>query len=312
VTVAVGLGFMDFPFSSADAYWRWVALCEEGGVDSVWQTDRLVSEQPFLECMSAMAALAGATKRLKFGMNVVSVGLRDPLLLAKQCATIDMLSNGRLLPGFGIGSIRAADWKAMGADTEGRGRRSNEALEIIARLWVEESVDFDGEFYRYQNAMISPKPVQKQLPMWLGGASKPAIRRTARYGTGWQAGLETPDEVAPVIAAIKEALIEEGRSIDFDHYGGAFSYRFGSWDDRPVQATAAFFRDRLAREPEQRIVAGGAADILDRIEAFIAAGASKFILSPIGEGDDEIFFQTERLIGEVLPEITKFNPPPGK
>ena len=104
MTIAVGLGVMDFPFSSADAYWRWVAMCEDGGVDSVWQTDRLVSEKPFLECMSAMAALAGATKRLKFGMNVVSLGLRDPLLLAKQCATIDMLSNGRLLPGFGIGS----------------------------------------------------------------------------------------------------------------------------------------------------------------------------------------------------------------
>ena len=104
MTIAVGLGFMDFPFSSADAYWRWVAMCEDGGVDSVWQTDRLVSEKPFLECMSAMAALAGATKRLKFGMNVVSLGLRDPLLLAKQCATIDVLSNGRLLPAFGIGS----------------------------------------------------------------------------------------------------------------------------------------------------------------------------------------------------------------
>ncbi|MDP7344868.1 MAG: LLM class flavin-dependent oxidoreductase, partial [Alphaproteobacteria bacterium] len=81
MTFAVGLGFMNFPFSSADAYWRWVGMCEEGGVDSLWQTDRLVSEQPFLECMSAMAALAGATKRLKFGMNVVSLGLRDPLLL---------------------------------------------------------------------------------------------------------------------------------------------------------------------------------------------------------------------------------------
>ncbi len=307
MTIAVGLGFMDFPFSSADAYWRWVALCEEGGVDSVWQTDRLVSEQPFLECMSTMAALAGATKRLKFGMNVVSVGLRDPLLLAKQCATIDMLSNGRLLPGFGIGNIRAADWKATGTNTEGRGRRSNEALEIISRLWVEDSFDYDGEFYHYENAMISPKPVQKNLPMWLGGASKAAIRRTARFGTGWQAGLETPGEVAPVIAAIKEALIEEDRTIDLDHYGGAFSYRFGSWEDHPVQATAAFFRNRLAREPKTRIVTGGATDILDRIEAFIAAGASKFILSPIGEDDDEIFFQTERLISDVLPAVHKFN-----
>ncbi|MDA0231724.1 MAG: LLM class flavin-dependent oxidoreductase [Proteobacteria bacterium] len=307
MTIAVGLGFMDFPFSSADAYWRWVAMCEDGGVDSVWQTDRLVSEKPFLECMSAMAALAGATKRLKFGMNVVSVGLRDPLLLAKQCATIDMLSNGRLLPGFGIGNIRAADWLATGADTAGRGRRSNEALEIIARLWVEDSVDFDGEFYRYKNAVISPKPVQKRLPMWLGGASEAAIRRTARFGTGWQAGLETADEVGAVISAIKLALEKEGRTIDHDHYGAAFSYRFGAWDDAPVQAVAAFFRDRLAREPEPRIVAGGTEHIMARLQDYIAAGASKFILSPIGEGDAEIFSQTERLIAEVLPEVKKLN-----
>lgn len=307
MTIAIGLGFMDFPFSSADAYWRWVAMCEDGGVDSVWQTDRLVSEKPFLECMSAMAALAGATKRLKFGMNVVSLGLRDPLLLAKQCATVDMLSNGRLLPGFGIGSIRAADWQAMGADTAGRGRRSNEALEIISRLWAEDSVSFDGEFYRYDNAMIAPKPVQKRLPMWLGGASKPAIRRTARYGTGWQSGLETADEVAAVITAIKAALKEEGRKIDHDHYGAAFSYRFGAWEDAPVQEAAAFFRDRLAREPESRFVVGGAADILARIDDYVAAGAAKFILSPIGDSDDEIYFQTERLIDEVLPAVKNLN-----
>jgi probable F420-dependent oxidoreductase len=307
VTIAVGLGFMDFPFSSADAYWRWVALCEEGGVDSVWQTDRLVSDQPFLECMSAMAALAGATRRLKFGMNVVSLGLRDPLLLAKQCATIDMLSNGRLLPGFGIGSIRAADWQAMGADTAGRGQRSNEALEIISRLWVEESVDFEGDFFHYKDARILPKPVQKQLPMWLGGASKPAIRRTARFGTGWQAGLETPDEVAPVISAIKQALVEERRTIDHDHYGAAFSFRFGNWREPAVQKAAAFFQGRLARAPEPRIVAGGSDEILARVAEFIAAGASKFILSPIGDNDRDIVSQTKHLIEEVLPEVKKLN-----
>ena len=106
MSIAVGLGLMDFPFSGAKAFWRWVALCEEGGIDSLWQTDRMVSREPILEVMSTMAALAGATKTIKFGMNVASVGLRDPLLLAKQCATIDVLSDGRLLPAFGIGNVR--------------------------------------------------------------------------------------------------------------------------------------------------------------------------------------------------------------
>ena len=103
-TVAVGFGLMEFPFDDIGGFWRWVDLCEAGGADSIWQTDRIVSSQPILECMSVMAALAGRTRRLKFGMNVVSLALRDPVLVAKQCATIDVLSEGRLLPAFGIGS----------------------------------------------------------------------------------------------------------------------------------------------------------------------------------------------------------------
>jgi hypothetical protein len=86
MAIGIGLGMAEFPFSTARAFWRWVEQCEAGGVDSLWQTDRLVSKVPFLETMSTMAALAGATDRLKFGMNIASVGLRDPLLLAKQTA----------------------------------------------------------------------------------------------------------------------------------------------------------------------------------------------------------------------------------
>src|SRR5262249_45703173 len=112
MSVAVGLGLVEFPFSSASVYWRWVDLCEAGGVDSLWQTDRLLSGEPMLECLTTMAALAGRTRRLKFGVNVVSLAMRDPVLVAKQCATIDVLSEGRLLPAFGIGSPRAPEWTA--------------------------------------------------------------------------------------------------------------------------------------------------------------------------------------------------------
>ncbi|MDP6344891.1 MAG: LLM class flavin-dependent oxidoreductase, partial [Alphaproteobacteria bacterium] len=180
--IAVGTGLATYPFASIDGFWRWVRLCEEGGIDSIWQTDTLVSKEPMLECMSAMAALAGATQRLKFGMNVASVGLRDPLLLAKQCATIDVLSRGRLLPAFGIGSIRSADWRASGRPTKGRGRRTDEGLEIISRLWRGEAVSMQGEFHQYDDVRISPVPVQQPLPLWIGGSSQAAIRRTVQYG----------------------------------------------------------------------------------------------------------------------------------
>src|SRR6201993_5271224 len=150
--VAVGMGIMEFPFSGAAAYWRWVDMLEAGGVDSLWQTDRLVSPTPFLECMSVMAALAGRTRRIKFGVNVLSLAFRDPVLVAKQCATIDVLSEGRLLPAFGIGSPLGPEWKALGLDTRSRGKRMDEALEIVRRLWREDSVDFDGAHFRLAGA----------------------------------------------------------------------------------------------------------------------------------------------------------------
>ena len=230
---------MDYPFAGAGDYWRWVDMCEQGGVDSIWQTDRLVSHTPILECMTVMAALAGRTKRLRFGMNVVSLALRDPVLLAKQCATVDVLSEGRLLPGFGIGSPLGPEWEALNIDTRTRGRRTDESLEIIARLWREDSVDFAGRHYRLKAASISPKPVQPDLPMWIGGSSDAAIRRTAKYGTGWQGGGETIEDAIRVVAAIKQALPDAGRTIDDDHYGAAFPFYFGDRDSAVVSGAMA-------------------------------------------------------------------------
>jgi len=289
------LGLADFPFAGIDGFWRWVGICEDGGVDSIWQTDRLVSSAPILECMSVMAALAGATKRLKFGMNVVSLGLRDPLLLAKQCATIDYLSSGRLLPVFGVGNESAPEWRATGRSAKGRGKRADEALEIMRRLWLEESVDFEGEYYRYSGASIAPRPVQQPLPMWIGGSSAAAVRRTVRIGTGWPAGIQTPAQVGKVVQAIKAESAAQGRAIPDDHYGAGFAFRFGSWEDEIVA--------KAAKGPISRdyLCVGGAADILARILEYRRVGVSKFVLIPLARGDADLFHQTERLVAEVLP-----------
>jgi probable F420-dependent oxidoreductase len=300
--VAVGLGLMEFPFATGSDYWRWVDLCEQGGIDSIWQTDRLVSKQPILECMAAMAALAGRTRRLRFGMNVVSLALRDPVLLAKQCATIDVLSEGRLLPAFGIGSPLGPEWSALNIDTKTRGKRTDEALEIITRLWREDSVDFAGTHYKLSGASISPRPVQPDLPMWIGGASDAAIKRTARYGTGWQGGPEGPAEAARIVAAIKTACAETGRTVDEDHYGAAFPFYFGRPDDRIVAGAMAAYAKRTGRDPSGYYAIGDERAILDRLAEYVAGGVQKFILRPIGNGD-EIVAQTRQLIAKVLPLV---------
>ena len=94
---SIGLGIAGFPFETSADFFKWVELCEAGDVDSIWTSDRLVSEAMNLEPLALMAVLAGATDRLQFGMNVVVLPFRDPLILAKQCATIDFLSDGRLI-----------------------------------------------------------------------------------------------------------------------------------------------------------------------------------------------------------------------
>ncbi|HVH73718.1 MAG TPA: TIGR03619 family F420-dependent LLM class oxidoreductase [Stellaceae bacterium] len=301
--VAIGLGLMEFPFSGAAGYWRWVDLCEAGGVDSLWQTDRIVSREPFLEAMAAMAALAGRTRRVKFGVNVLSLAFRDPVLLAKQCATIDQLSEGRLLPAFGIGSPLGPEWQALDIDTTTRGRKTDEALEIIGRLWREEAVDFDGRHFRLKGAAINPKPVQPDLPMWIGGSSAAAIRRTARFGTGWQAGGEAPEEIGAVVEQIRAAAIEAGRPIDEDHYGAGLAFRFGDWQEPGVAPLAEAYRRRTGRDPKRYFAIGGAGEILDRIALYVAAGISKFILRPVAKGEEEMLGQTRRLIEDVLPAV---------
>ncbi|MBT3461754.1 MAG: LLM class flavin-dependent oxidoreductase, partial [Gammaproteobacteria bacterium] len=114
MTIGIGMGLGRFSLDRGPDYFKWIQQCEQGSVDSIWQTDRLISKEPNLETLSTMAAIAGSTDSMRFGMNVASIALRDPLLTAKQCATIDFLSGGRLLPAFGIGSALSRDYTATG------------------------------------------------------------------------------------------------------------------------------------------------------------------------------------------------------
>ncbi len=307
MTVSAGLGIANFAFEDARGFRRWVDLCDSGGVDSIWQSDRLIGPDPNLECMSAMAWLAGATRRLKFGMNVASLGLRHPVLTAKACATIDVLSEGRLLPAFGIGSALSRDYTATGTPTQGRGSRMNESLEIISRLWSENEVTFAGKHFQLDRASIAPRPIQQPCPLWVGGSAAAAVERTARWGTGWQAGIETAAQVAPVIAAIKQRAEELGRPIDVDHFGAGFGYRFGDPGEPISQKYLKALGARLGKPADDYVAIGDAAAIVARIDEFRRTGVHKFVLRPIAFGTDDMLNQTRLLIETVLPQVAAMN-----
>jgi len=149
------------------------------------------------------------------------------------------------------------------------------------------------------------------LPMWIGGSSEAAVRRTARFGT-WQAGGETPEDIGAVVGAIRAAAIAEGRPIDDDHYGAGIAFRFGRPDDPALERLFDAYRRRTGRDPQKHFAIGDAEAIVERVAVYVEGGISKFILRPAARGDDEMLSQTRRLIQEILPLAAARWPRPAK
>ena len=304
MAIGIGMGTSVFPFDNARDYFKWVDKCEAGKVDSIWQTDRLVSKESMLECLSAMAILAGYTESIRFGMNVASIAIRDPLVTAKQCATIDYISGGRLLPAFGLGSKISRDYTATNISTKGRGKKADEALEIVSRLWAEDSVTFQGEHFSYKDAVITPKPANASIPLWIGGSSEIAVKRTARIGTGWLGGIDSPETAGAVVSGVKEALKNTEREIDDDHYGATLLFRFGNQEDRSVLSTTKGITARMGKSARRYYVVGNTSEIVERIKEFIDVGCQKFVLLPMASGTKEVMEQTRLCIDEIIPEFS--------
>tara|TARA_Y100001936_G_C16077975_1_gene675419 strand:- start:1235 stop:2155 length:921 start_codon:yes stop_codon:yes gene_type:complete len=304
MSIRVGLGLPALHFSSSQALWKWVDECENSLADSIWQNDRLISQEPFIESLSFMAALTGRTERIKFGMNVVVAPLRNPLVLAKQCASIDYLSNGRLLPAFGVGNAKALEFSRTDNKISHRGKWTNEVLDFLSKIWATDNVTYKGNFINYENITIEPKPVQNPLPIWIGGSSDATIERTIKYGTGWISGVQSPRQVKPVVEKIRQKALQYGKIIDEDHYGAGFSYRIGDWNDPIVQSVAKQFSRRFPNsDPKEFIAVGKESDIQARINEYIDVGISKFVLRPLVNSETELFNQTRELCKNIIPAV---------
>jgi alkanesulfonate monooxygenase SsuD/methylene tetrahydromethanopterin reductase-like flavin-dependent oxidoreductase (luciferase family) len=185
----------------------------------------------------------------------------------------------------------------------------NEALEIMTALWEGEEVSYQGKHFNYDRACISPLPVQKPLPLWIGGSSDAAIERSGRYGTGWQAAFDTPEEAGLVVEKILSSADKHKRPMDRDHFSAGFGVRFGNWDEEPVKKMAEDFEARTGKEASRGLVVGNGDEILNRIQEYVSHGVSKFILRPIGNGDSEMEDQTEQIIEKVLSRVSELKEP---
>lgn len=297
--IRIGVGFSGWPFGCVEDFWDMVDLVEESGLDSIWLNDRIRNPAPALEPITALAMIAGRTQRIKFGMSVAVLPLRDPLIVAKEIATIDFLSKGRMLPAFGLGVAQEAEWLAVGRTPHRRGAMTDEAVPLMRRLWSEEAVSHAGEFYNTHELTIQPKPCQQPLPVWFGGRSQAAYRRVARLGDGFLGSYQPPSEAGKAVCAIRSAAQAYGREVPEDHYGTIVPFHFGDGD---LSAEIQTLMRRIDPNTSfESYAAWRDADaILRRIDEYMAVGVSKFVLRPMVSGA-AFYDQLARLAKLVVP-----------
>jgi probable F420-dependent oxidoreductase len=276
LTVRVGVGLSPLDSSDADRLWSVIDALEEQGWDSIWLSDSATLGG--LAPLPALAAIGARTRKLKLGTGVLVLPPRNPVMLAKELATVDALSGGRLLPAAGLGIDLATEREALGVPRGERTARLEEAIAIVKLLWAAEPVSYEGRFWSLSDVELEPRPRKRKLEMWLGGRADAALRRAGRIADGWLASFVSPDEFGPMVETIRAAAAEAGRSIDEDHYGMTL-FAVPSEDELPPEALR-----RLARRPDLRDedhVAIGAPALRELLERFRAEGATKFVVIPI-------------------------------
>lgn len=171
-----------------------------------------------LETLMTMGFLAGATHRIRFATSVLIAPYRNPIVTAKMLASLDVLSNGRLIVGVGVGWMKEEFENLQAPDFDQRGNVTDEYIQAFRELWTSDDPQFSGKHCRFSNLLFLPKPVQKPaIPIWIGGHSKQAIRRAARLGDGWHpiGGVPTiplePEDVKRDMALLAELAREAGR-----------------------------------------------------------------------------------------------------
>ncbi len=238
ITFGVSLRNMGFGNSGADPIThrdQVLAIAEQSdelGFDTVWAGDHLSlhtnprapypyspgepywipSDTPILDPLATVALLAGRTQRVKLGFGVLVVPYRHPLITAKIVATIDVFSNGRVILGVGAGWY-AEEFEATGADYEKRGPITDDYIGYFREAFSNDYPDFRGEFFQLTGMSFLPRPIQPRLPIWVGGNTRPAMRRAARFGDGWDTLGIRRDQLEAEVGQMKRLCEQHGRDI---------------------------------------------------------------------------------------------------
>lgn len=267
------------------------------GIDSLWFSELVYS--PAVDPFIGMAHALARTTRLKVGTSVAVLPGRHPVLVAKQLASLAALAPKRVLPVFGLQSALPAERQAFPVAEGRRGAVFDESLRLL-RLALGDGGSFDGEFFSVSDVAVAPRPA-RPLDIWLGGSAPAGLRRIGRLGDGWLGSFLTPDEARTARETIERAAADAGRTIDADHYGINLAVSDGGLDD---EVAAAVRRRRPDVDPSE-LIADGWPTLHRRLDEFLAAGLSKFVIRPVGAGqcgdDGRLGDFVTRFAAELLP-----------
>lgn len=283
------------------------------GFDSLWVGDHIAFAIPILDPLLQLAQAAVASRRLLLGTGVYLLPLRHPGPVAKQVATLDHLSEGRLIFGVGVGGEFPLEYALAGVPINERGARLSEGIAVLRKLWSGEPVAHAGRFYPFPELRMQPPARQPGgPPIWCGGRSAGALKRTGRLADGWMSYVVTPQMYRDGLQAIEAAAEAAGRRLQRFGTSHLLFTRLDDTYEKALDAATETLSVRYAmdfRKPAQRYCAlGPAAQIAERVREFHAAGVRHLVLDLVGPYEERDA-QIERVAAEVLPLLKDLRQP---
>ena len=271
---------------------RVAARAEQLGYDSVWASDHVfnvsyvyerIGQRPYYDPLTILAFAAAQTERVTLGTSVLVLPYHNPMRLAKQAATLDQLSGGRLALGLGVGVIDT-ELEAMGVPFGERGAYTDESIRIMKTLWSDDNPQHAGRFFRFSDMAFSPRPVRPEgIPLLIGGVSRAAIRRAARHGDGWHPTAMPPEELAQGIRYLGEQAAQAGRD--------------------PASIPVSVSVPLQGGRPGRFTLGTEAAEMRANAQAYADIGVSRIVVSPYSGDPAEVFPAMDLIATEVTPAL---------
>jgi probable F420-dependent oxidoreductase len=272
------------------------ALC----FDSLWVQEQIISDSAILEPVTLLTYVAALTTKARLGSSVILTVIRNTVQLAKSLATLDQLSGGRLTVGVGIGGTHVPE-SVFGVSGERRARRFIEGLQVMKALWTQPRASIAGEFWKFENVPMEPKPVQKpHPPLWFGARDAIGLRRAARHGQGWMgAGSSSSADFVQQIGILRHLLEEEKREPAQFAVSKRVYIAIDNDRNRAERRLREWFGVRYKRAEMAATVSiwGSSDECTEKLNELVHAGARHLMLNPV-------FDEIEHL--EMLAEVAKW------